>query len=285
MKKIIAILVVFMGFTISHGQLVQNNSFENFTGGIADDWSFDQTGGGLDTVYARTGMYSLSVWNWYWYAAGYAASGEFNGFNPEHAGTAINVKPTALTGYYMYDTTNTDTNNDSAVVIVIAKKFNGSSSDTVAYGEAHLPSAHPNDGWVQFTVPMDDLMPGVDPDSVAIFFRSSINGFCSPVSGECLYFYVDDLELNTINGVFDMTGETFPTKIYPNPTNDWVKVSIDEPNADRIIVRDLTGRIVLQSSAMIGELKLNVSSLNRAVYSLEVWSKEQIVSRNNLVIQ
>lgn len=285
MKRIIAILVAFMGFTLCHGQLVQNNSFENLTGGTADDWSYDQLGGGLDTVYARTGNYSLSVWNWYWYAKGYAASGEFSGFNPEHAGTALNVKPTSLKGYYMYDTTNTDTNNDSAIVIVIAKKFNGISSDTVAYGEMHLPSAHPTDGWVQFNVPMNDLMPGVDPDSVAIFFQSSISGFCSPANGECLYFYVDDLELNTVNGVFDMSSELKKTKIYPNPSNDWVNVSIDEANVERLIIRDLMGRIVMQSNDLSNEVKLDISFLKKAMYSLELWSNDGIISRNNLIVQ
>ena len=109
-----------------------------------------------------------------------------------------------------------------------------------------------------FVVTINDWQLGVDPEFVAIIFKSELNGFCSDMTiGNCLYFYLDDLTLTTATGTLgqdELFGEVL---IYPNLSSDVVNVTTYNSEVDEIVLRDCTGRIMQRTSISSDQLKLD----------------------------
>ena len=250
-----------------------NSSFELGTDSIPDNWTLDNFGSGRTTNYAAAGNYSMSVWNWYYYAEGMTVNGDPTSLsNPAiNGGTPFIHKPAYIEGYYHYDTTGTFSDNDSAVVEVLLKKFNSTtqSIDSVAYGEAHLPATDLTQNFVQFEVYITDLMPGINPDSIVVTLKSSIDGFCeSSLSGNCLYFYVDEL-----NAAFPL-GNKIPifkekADIWPNPMTDVINFSIPNQEIAKIEIINMNGQIV-KSQTINNQETIQVESLKPGAYLISI---------------
>ena len=160
--------------------IIVNNGFESGSDYIPYDWSLDGFGSGRTEDYASNGSYSMSVWNWYWYAEGVTVNGDVDQTNMyslfKYGGTPFVHVPESIEGMYLYDTTETYSDNDSAVVEIFLKKYNTATgaTDTVAYGRKHLPGTSMNQSFVPFEVPIEPMMPGVSPDTIVI-----LDGLCS----------------------------------------------------------------------------------------------------------
>ena len=124
-SRIIVSIAFLLSATCLQAQhLILNSGFELGTDSIPDNWTLDDFGSGRTTNYAASGNYSMSVWNWYYYAPGITANGNAGDLSniASQAGTPFIYKPAYLEGYYQYDTTGTFSDNDSAVVEVLLKK-------------------------------------------------------------------------------------------------------------------------------------------------------------------
>lgn len=251
---------------------VLNGGFENGTDSTTTDWS-TYIGSARTDTFSNSGNYSMLCHNWYAYAEGQCVNGSVQTPNFQwlkDGGTPFVQKPAFIEGYYRYDTTYTQSQNDSAVVEVYFKKYNNSlqTYDTVAFGVKHLPATDSAQGFVNFQVPITDLMPGTNPDSIVIRLSSSTNGFCDAPTMECLYFYVDDLLAGFPLGIKTPILEN-STSIWPNPVNNSLTILMTKNNKAIVTIIDVNGINIL--SKIIGsEDQLDLSFLKAGNYLINI---------------
>ena len=267
------LIVLITPFSNLAQNTIMNGGFELGTDYIPNDWSLD-IGSARTSDYASSGSYSMSVWNWYWYAEGMAVNGHVDQSNIynflKYAGTPFVHVPESVEGMYLYDTTATYSDNDSAVVEVFLKRYNTAtgSLDTVAYGLKQLPATSMNQGFVPFEVPIESMMPGVSPDSIVIVLKSALSGFCSDLneSGNCLYFYVDDLSANLTAGInIPLNGKSI--SYGPNPVIDDLSLSLLAHKKAHVRLLNPQGKLVL-SNKVDSFSKLKMRHLSTGVYTL-----------------
>ncbi len=254
---------------------ILNSGFELGTDSLPENWSLDNFGSGRTTDYAAAGNYSMSVWNWYYYVSGFCVNGNVNGLIAtsqikKQAGTPFIYKPAFIEGYYHYDTTGTFSDNDSAVVEVLLKKYNSSTQtiDSIAYGEVHLPATDLTQNLVQFYVPITDLMPGINPDSIIVVLKSSINGYCeTSLSGNCLYFYVDELSAGFPLGNKTPLFNEEKLDFWPNPMTDILNINIKEDGIATIEIFNMNGQVI-KSQIIKNNQTINVEELQPGAYLL-----------------
>lgn len=285
---VVLMFVAFFGLSKLQAQII-NGGFESNNTGAPIGWSLGgQFGSGIDTNQARTGNNSLSVWNWYFYSPGYAVNGNLPLFSTDYhlAGTPVVGKPVSLDGYYLYDTTNTNTTIDSAIVWVLLKKFNVAlhKVDTVGFGTKKLGPV--SGAFEPFQVLIQDLMPGVMPDSVVIFFKSSGNGFCSNAStGDCLYLNVDDLAFDTPAALRDTQEDSKLFSVFPNPVNDLLTIQNFSGKACKLRLMNAAGAVVWQKDLAETKTFLETQALADGFYILSIQDHLGAVSNRKLLIQ
>lgn len=270
------LIYFFISLTTFSQNTIMNAGFESGTDYIPNDWSLDNAGSARTSDYASSGSYSMSVWNWYWYAEGMTVNGEVDQGNMysllKYGGTPFVHVPESIEGMYLYDTTETYSDNDSAVVEIFLKKYNTATgaTDTVAYGRKHLPGTSMNQGFVPFEVPIESMMPGVSPDSIVIVLKSALSGFCSDLneSGNCLYFYVDELSANITAGI-NVPFSDKPISFGPNPVVDDLSIALLAHKKAHIRLLNSQGKLVL-SKNIDTAAQLKMSHLSSGLYTLVV---------------
>lgn len=289
MKKILTTAIVSLHVLFAGAQQnLINGSFEDTViindhnlgmyDTIAADWTGSGFGFGLtdDAVEGNTAAY---VWNWYFYAKGILTNGDAN--FPGQGGTPINFRPDALTGSYKYIIGDVQTTGDSGIAAVCLTKFNTVTQqrDTVGFGSIKLG---PEDTYKSFEVEID-YRNNDQPDTVTVTFLSSENGFCSNQSdGNCLFLYVDDLNLsNGSTGINESLSMNAPF-IYPNPAQDMLTVSFPGKRNDAetaIAITAITGERVIDLKLRSGaEQSINISHLSAGVYSIRIEKAGQITN-------
>ena len=282
--KLCAVIFLLIGTTFFNKATAQNilnpdfeqtdtiNSFPFIT-----DWEGDGFGGAPSTI-AQSGNYSMRIWNWYWYGRAYA----YNGNNPSlgfgsayKGGTPYTQKALKLNGYYRYDTSYTQTEDDSAVVAVLLKKYNTTLQkvDTIGYGFVHLPSHSPGDNsFAPFEVSIQDWQPGIEPDSIVVYMQSSISGFCAmSTNGECLYFNVDNLSLETPLGITDIKGNKIAPKVFPNPASNDFSIEFTVDVISSVKIYSITGNLVyLLTQHDSPLLNISLNNFDEGMYLVEI---------------
>lgn len=210
----------------------------------------------------------VAVWNWYSYARGIAALGATAEAGPvlESGGMPISTPPARVSGYYRYIPGSNSDRADSAVVLVGLKRWNGSldRTEVVASVELHLP---PTSEWTSFEAVIPD--PTATPDSLAIAFISSVNGFCGPDSSNCCYFYIDDVALTGASGVPTSIDDLLHTsRVIPNPTNGSSCIEFDpEPDTEySLTITDVNGRPLVDRRRVDARIELSRYALPTGAY-------------------
>jgi hypothetical protein len=266
--------ILFFGNSFSQ-ITVLNGGFEYGTDSTTTNWSTDIGSGRTDT-FSHSFNYSMLCHNWYAYAEGRCVNGDESTQSTsmqwiKNGGTPFVQKPAYIEGYYRYDTTHTQSQNDSAVVEVYLKKYNNGlqTYDTVAFGVKHLPATDSAQGFVNFQVNIIDLMPGTNPDSIVIRLSSSINGMCDAgTTMECLYFYVDDLIAGFPLGVkTPIFGHI--ANVWPNPFENNLNILLTQNNNAIATIMDMNGKNIL-SKKIGSEHMLNLSCLKAGNYIINI---------------
>jgi aminopeptidase N len=65
--------------------------------------------------------------------------------------------------------------------------------------------------------------------------------------------------------------------IFPNPVNEWLYVEVRDEEASRLIVRDATGKELLQLDEPFSFKQLPFNTLNAGIYFVEVWVGEEMI--------
>lgn len=115
------------------------------------------------------------------------------GGNVEYAsggGTPISVKPTELRGYYKYETGSAA---DQGTARILLSHYNTTTNqrDTVSYETYTFP---PTANYTDFSITLNDLMPGVMPDTITTIFSAS-NPATVPANSVFSSLYLDSLSL------------------------------------------------------------------------------------------
>lgn len=297
MKKICTVTGLLIGLFGNilqvKAQTLPNPDFEQIINISGTDfpvgWSPNQNGTSVSTI-SHSGNYSMAVWNWYYYSPGYAQNGAEH-WIPEayKGGTPYTGKAIKLNGFYHYDTTGTDSDHDSAVIAVLLKKFNTGTQqvDTVGYGMIRLPHHAPGDyTFAPFELTINDVQPGIHPDSIVVFVRSSENGFCSVSgSGNCLYFYVDQLSLETIMGTTDLQGNYIDMELFPNPTNKQFTLRFLKEEQRDIFIYAANGSLVYSETNNALSKTLSIDNLPKGLYLVHCYSISGTFVTKKLIIE
>ncbi|MBA7582072.1 hypothetical protein ES708_23992 [subsurface metagenome] len=91
----------------------------------------------------------------------------------------------------------------------------------------------------------------------------------------------------SITSIKEIKDDRINISVFPNPTNDFIKVQIDNPKGLQIIVEisDATGRI-LKNSKIInnsGIEEFDLLSLTPGIYFLKIWSKDMSYTHTFLI--
>jgi len=295
MKKHLLTLSFFFTSLITFGQ-VPNSGFENWTFSnndtIPEGWSSSGYGAGRSSA-AQSGNYSAYVWNWYYYSKGWIVNGNpgagFSIYDASTGGSPISEKPMKLHGYYFYVRGDNGAFDDSAFVNVVVKKYNSTlqKADTVALGRLHLG---PASSFIPFTVDLEDLAQGIDPDSIVISFWSCFysNCFCDLNStGNCLFFYVDDISLELASGIVSIDSWFDKFAVYPNVISE--KATIRIPQAAfqdvQLTLYSPTGQSIHSWKSLTGtEVEFNRENLEAGFYFLQAKAGNSIIGTKKIII-
>ena len=159
-------------------------------------------------------------------------------------GTAITQKPLALTGYYRSETLTPGDQPLAKVVVTKTDQVTGK-RDTVGHGQLVFP---PSSSYAPFVIPIEDLQPGIDPDSILTIFYSSDPVDVAP------FDVWSNLYLDSLNLVYPTTGTTDPDEtapcglsMYPNPATSSVTFTKGCPSELAVDLYSSTGHIVCQT--------------------------------------
>ncbi len=289
MKKYLALIILFFALGNIKGQTLPNSDFESWTYTASDTvpigWASSSGFGENWTTDAHSGVYAVSLWNWYWYAQGLLVNGDQSGsWNVVGGGTPISSKPLKLTGWYKYMQVPLPT--DSAVVEIILKKYNAIShtADTIGYGITFLGSS---DNYQYFEAPITDWSPLVTPDSIIVRFKSSDHAFCDTASttGWCAYFNVDAVALVSPAGILIPSENIFGSSVSPNPVDDITTITTGgNIQHGTLIVIDVAGKLISKVTEIAGSsFQIDAGSLHSGVYFYSFEDGEKIVARGRLM--
>ncbi|MFK7784870.1 MAG: T9SS type A sorting domain-containing protein [Crocinitomicaceae bacterium] len=97
-----------------------------------------------------------------------------------------------------------------------------------------------------------------------------------------LNIWFDKIAMTSGNsvGLTNLAGSELPiVKVYPNPSNEWVNLEIDELHLESIVVLDMDGRVVIRPEA----LKFSVSDLPTGSYVIRILTSETTIIRKLVV--
>jgi hypothetical protein len=154
-------------------------------------------------------------------------------------GTPINYKPAALNGYYKYSVLQPD----RGLGCILLSRYNAlkGARDTISYSVFQFT---PQTAYTAFTIQLNDLMPGVVPDSVTCLFYSS-----DPVSLQP-YSAWSDLYLDSLHLLPEIpTGMELPKvkqafRVAPNPSAGQFTITALAKDVNHLDVYDAGGRLI-----------------------------------------
>lgn len=207
--------------------------------------------------------------------ATFSYGGGGGGANVDYAsggGNAIDQKPLALTGYYRSETLSPGDQPLAKVFLTATDNITGK-RDTVGAGQLVFP---PASTYSPFVIPIQDLMPGTNPDSILTIFYSS-----DPIDVNPFDVW-SNLYLDSLNLVYGTTGTTYPQQddnaaltIYPNPANGPVTVSCPACQMVALDLISMQGEVVRSESMsiLVDQWSLETNGLATGQYLVRALSK------------
>lgn len=261
-------------FTVIKAQ-IPNAGFETWSivesDTMPDNW-YISAFGAAQTDDAYSGDHAVVVWNWYYYALGMAylsdgpgALSVSQGFISDY-GVASDLRPVTLKGYYKYIYGNNGGEADSAIVSISLRKYDADLhiKDSIGYGELHLP---PVDTYTPFSVTVNYYNELIPDTMVIALYSSAYGSMCDVTSdGNCLYFYVDELTLQTAADNIPVD-EIINGNAYPVPSEDLLHIPVTNAQHCNLQLFDAAGKILQPSCTISGnEMILDVTQLPKGIY-------------------
>lgn len=172
-----------------------------------------------------------------------------------------------FSGWYKYS----GVDSDSAYIFMMSFRHpEGEEVDTVGVGMTYLQDAS---DWTSFSIDMYQISE-LPADSFNVIIMSSPNS--SLHVGSMLH--VDDLAIETVTGIINLTKQTTEVKVYPNPVSDFVKFEVE--NAEKnleVSIFDNNGRRVEQLTFSGNSIEINLSSLSCWNVHLQTNRRERFI--------
>ena len=158
----------------------------------------------------------------------------------------------------------TPVGNDVAGVFVTLKKWNGTSSDTVAYGDIEISSTA-SYSFLQINLAYRSA---VSPDTLIIAFLSSDKPSTARVGSS---LYIDDVALTGWVGIEEpRTCWTDRVKIFPNPAKEYVTIHAQIEEAENVQLTDALGRLTGIYKIQNYSTNINTCSFAEGAYFYEI---------------
>lgn len=231
-------------------------------------------GQGLRTTDAHSGNYALVLSDWYGTREDYASLGE--GSLPSintclGCGAPIDFRPLLLKGYYKFALLGgVPSDSVTGGIEVYMTRYDSIllKRDTIGEGAIVLPST-PSD-YSMFEMPIDYSAQDLTPDT--IFLKVSLAAASSAQGigcGNCMYFYIDGLELLENATSTGATQTRNNLNISPNPAKENILVVNNSPNSQHLKLYNMNGNLIDQFSIFPNQNHLyNLSELNPGFYFL-----------------
>ncbi len=116
----------------------------------------------------------------------------------------------------------------------------------------------------------------------SVYFPTPLNGYI--VGGSGIFLKTDNGGITT--GIRESLLKTNDVKVWPNPADDLVDITVSESIADiQYTITDLMGRTVDAGSITQPSIQLNLSAMNNGLYLLKLMSQQHVLSCKPLIIQ
>lgn len=164
---------------------------------------------------------------------------------------------------------------DSGFVLVALTRWNGLSTDTLAYaGQVVYNTA----SWTQYNAPFyyNPLFPNtLFPDTAIIVASATDDAYPRPGSK----LWIDDLAFSGWVGVNEFASDN-SVSVYPNPSSTTTNFEVNDANAVELVVYDMTGREIKREQIVSNKVSIDSNTMAPGVYSYTILSKEnEIISR------
>lgn len=96
-----------------------------------------------------------------------------------------------------------------------------------------------------------------------------------------VYFFIDDVSLTPCVGISEYPGGA-EIRVFPNPVDDWMTVTVDSPDAASLVLYDLRSRKLMESHFMRA-VTLQTGSLDGGVYFYEIRSGNERIGQGMFI--
>lgn len=204
---------------------------------------------------------------------------QFTGF-----GRPIGFKPTSVSGYFKLLTPDP---NDAATGVVILKKFNAATQTSEEVGRGEIVFG-PATEYTAFTIAVNDLQPGVMPDTVVLAFSSGM-GYDWDFDQDTLRLgtlLVDQLRFEGAMGTAGIDEQAaLSCTFFPNPTSDQLQYTFSASVKDNfeLVIIDAAGKIVFTEMTTAGTHTIDIGGFAAGSYEAVIRGKE-IYTTQTLIV-
>lgn len=159
--------------------------------------------------------------------------------------------------------------NDVGSGAVFLKKWNGISSDTIAFGLVVISSTPI---YTKFEVNLEYRLSSI-PDSALIVFASSMSNSTARLNST---LYVDDVEFTGWVGIEEKSDlYADKIKIFPNPAKENLTILAEIEEAENIRIVDVSGKIVCESKIQKYQANIKTDLLAEGIYFYHVLNNRE----------
>lgn len=185
-------------------------------------------------------------------------------------------RPVSLKFFFKANPMTGDTN----AMTLLLTRWNSTTLQRDTVGYANWENYQTISQYVQAEVTINYLS-NYTPDSLAILFSSSINGF-DPVVGSKLY--LDDISFSYQHTSVKQISAAQLIKIYPNPAKESFNVYA-EKKVDLIELYNVKAEVVKSVRAETSEINVDCEGLKEGVYIVVLHHADKSITKHRIVIK
>lgn len=165
----------------------------------------------------------------------------------------------------------TPVGNDTGRTSLLLQKWNGTSTDTIAFCEMNIPATSE---YTLFALNITYNSTAI-PDTAAIGFGSSKNPQTARL-GSALF--LDDMSFTGWVGISEQNNNRSTVDVFPNPAKDKLNIHTRNDEAENVRIIDSSGRI-----AGLYKLINNEVIINTAIFSTGISFYEIVNKKGNVI--
>jgi hypothetical protein len=292
MKKLLLSLLLISNIGFLYAQL-PNGGFENWTGGEPNGYfSINillNALGGPSTVTkssdARSGSSAVKLevkeYTNIFSIKDTATALLFstNSNNVSDSKFPVNFRPSGLRGYYKFSTSK----NDNAGIAMLFYKWNPATktSEEIGVCAFEFKTSNQSSTYKEFTaVYFADNV--TVPDSANLIVTCGDDDL--PIPGTTLL--LDDLSLLGSSVATELATSALKVSFAPNPANDLLSINNLDPQAFKLTIKSMDGKLIHESLVQEANLNLSTSNYPTGMYLVELRDKDALLlQKSKFVIQ